>query len=112
MARNDYFVIACRILSYLYACLKEGEKVDADFISSEWLGVPESYRDYVLRHLFTDGYIEGVQLVTIVGHAEKKPKIQPDFSITPKGIEFLQENPTMDKARDFLKSLKEIVPGI
>lgn len=31
MAKNDYFVIAYRILTYLYECFKSGEKPDTGF---------------------------------------------------------------------------------
>lgn len=60
MARNDCFVIAYRILAYLYACLKEGKPV---------------------------------------------VRIERRIMITPKGIEYLQENSAMEKAKRFLKEL-------
>ncbi len=107
MARDDYFVIACRILLYLYDCLKMGERANTDFVCSYQLGIPESYLEYILRHLFANGYIEG-GFASIFGRSKE----MLDLMITPKGIEFLQENSAMNKAREFLKSLKEIVPGI
>ena len=35
-----------------------------------------------------------------------------EIMITPKGIDFLQNNSSMAKAKNFLKTLKEIVPGL
>ena len=34
MAKNDYFVVAYRILTYLYECFKAGEKPDIDFFGT------------------------------------------------------------------------------
>lgn len=109
MARDDYFVIACRILSYLYDILKMGEKANTDFVCPNQLGIPENYLEYILRHLFEEGYIEG-GFAFIFRQPEEK--LELDLMITPKGIEFLQENPIMNKARDFLIRIKEIVPEI
>lgn len=39
-------------------------------------------------------------------------KLGTDFMITPKGIEFLQENSAMNIAKEFLKTLKETIPGL
>lgn len=35
MAKDDFFVIAFRILAYLYACMKEGGKPDLNAVSSQ-----------------------------------------------------------------------------
>lgn len=110
MAKNDYYVIAYRILIYLYECLKCGEEVDKNIISAEALHIVPSYWDYIIIHLYEDGYIEGVKVISALGG--KCVRIQPELQITPKGIEFLQENSTMSKAKEFLKSLKETIPGI
>ncbi|MCC8192152.1 MAG: YjcQ family protein [Ruminococcus sp.] len=41
------------------------------------------------------------------------PSVKLDnIAITPSGIEFLQNNSTMAKAKNFLKTLKEIIPGL
>ncbi|MCD7773500.1 MAG: YjcQ family protein [Ruminococcus sp.] len=110
MAKNDYFVIAYRILAYLYACLKSDVKVDTDEISPERLNINLRYWLYILEHLQNDGYIEGVYIGKLLGGM---PSVKlEDIAITPSGIEFLQNNSTMAKAKNFLKTLKEIIPGL
>ncbi len=108
MAKNDYFVIACRILVYLYACLKSDEDVDTEEISPEKLNINPKYWLYVIEHLQKDGYVEGVYIGKLLG---AMPSVKLE-EITPKGIEYLQENSTMKKAIDFLKTLKDIAPGM
>jgi hypothetical protein len=114
MAKDDYFVIAYRILAYLYACLKAGETPDIDYISadSKAINISLNYWEYVMRHLYNDGYIEGVDLVPITGRKTKAVRVSDEITITPKGIEFLQENSSMSKAKEFLKTLKETIPGL
>ncbi len=112
MARDDYFVIAYRILAYLYACLKEGKPADISRLNedSEELNISCRYWEYIFRHLYGDGYIEGVSLLTVAGQQTPAVKIERSIMITPKGIEYLQENSTMAKAKKFLKDFKDITP--
>ena len=46
MARDDYFVIAAKILDYLYKCLKKGIAPDPELLSPEALGINESYWNF------------------------------------------------------------------
>ncbi len=110
MKRDDFYVIAYRILSYLYACMKCGEKPDMNVISYEKLGICESYLNNIVIELLENGYIKGITEVRVLGSSPGIKAIDP--KITMQGIEFLQENSAMKKAYDFLKSLKEIIPGI
>lgn len=111
MAKDDYFVIACRILSYLYDCLKKGNDVDIEQISFEKLNIKQSYYEYIIKHMVQDGYLEGVKFISTIGRKTPACDID-DIMITPKGIEFLEDNSKMKKAVEFLKTLKETVPGI
>ena len=113
MARDDYFVIAYRILAYLYVCLKSGEKPDISYVSanSEALQISQNYWEYIIRHLYEDGNLEGVSLMPVVGRGSPGIRMN-EIMITPKGIDFLQNNSSMAKAKNFLKTLKEIVPGL
>jgi len=114
VARDDYFVVVYRILAYLYACLKEGKDPDIAYISpdSPAIKISQNYWEYIFRHLLADGYLEGVAFVPVIGRAVPEIRIGSNVMITPKGIEFLQNNSTMSKAKDFLKTLKETIPGI
>ena len=113
MAKDDYYVIAYRILAYLYACLKEGTHPDMSYIKadSSAISINQNYWEYIIRHLCDDGYLEGVTLVRVVGQETPGIKMLNPM-ITPKGIEFLQNNSAMAKARDFLKTVKETIPGL
>lgn len=114
MARNDYFVLTYRILAYLYECLKEGKPADISRLneSSEELNISYGYWEYIFRHLYQAGYIEGVSLFDTTGQQTPAVKIERSIMITPKGIEYLQENSAMAKAKKFLKELKATTPWL
>lgn len=113
MAKDDYYVIAYRILAYLYTCLKAGEEPDLSYISadSEAIQISQNYWEYIIRNLYEDGYLEGISLLPVIGRQTPGIKLR-GVMITPKGIDFLQNNSSMAKARDFLKTLKETIPGL
>ncbi len=114
MAKDDYFVISYRILIYLYGCLKEGQLASLEYLRYDTNDFPvkKDYWQYILRHLYEEGFIEGVVLIPILGQNIKGIKLTDQLTITPKGIAYLQENSTMQKAKAFLKDLKEIIPGM
>lgn len=110
MAKNDYYVIAYLILSYLYECLKQDIKPDIKQIANDAqnIDIPYNYWCYIIKHLYQDGYIEGVAIVkTLAGEGVK---LKSDFMITPKGIEYLDENSSMAKAKDFVMKLSCLAP--
>lgn len=111
MAKDDYHVIAYRILIYLYACLKDGSEPDLSIISAEELKIVPAYWEYIIRHLLKDGCIEGVTLYNVVGRKEPMIKFT-DLKITPVGIDYMESNSAMARARDFLKTIKDITPGL
>lgn len=39
MAKNDYFIVVYRILSYLYECFMTGERPDVSFFGPEALDI-------------------------------------------------------------------------
>lgn len=110
MAKDDYFVIAYRILAYLYACVKSGVKPDEEEFSPAKLDIVPRYWIYIMEHLQNDGYISGIFFGRLLRGIPSVKML--DLEITPKGIEFLQENSTMEKAKEFLKTIKEITPGL
>ena len=110
MAKNDYFVIAYRILAYLYACLKSDETPDESEISPAKLDINPGYWLYIMENMQLCGYISGVYIGKLIGGT---PTVKlSDLKITPDGIAYLQDNSTMEKAKNFLKTLKEIIPGL
>ena len=114
MAQDDYFVLVYKVLWYLYDCLKEGKEPDRDYLQPGTRDFPigEEYWQYLIRNLAAEGMIEGVVTVPILGARYPKIKIMWGPQITPKGIEYLQENSMMHKAAEFLRKVKEITPGL
>lgn len=51
MAKNDYNVIVCIILPYMFKCLKNGRPADVKFMNPKTLGIPDNYWVYIDRHL-------------------------------------------------------------
>ncbi len=111
MEKNDYYVVAYLMLSYLYECLKQDIKPDIKQIShdAQNINIPYGYWCYILRHLYKDGDIEGVALVKTLG-GDEGVKLLPGFMITPKGIEYLEENSSMARAKDFVMKLSCLAP--
>lgn len=109
MAKNDYFVVVYRILRYLLDCFMSGERAAAEMFGPDALGIPNGYWTNVMESIINEGYITGAICVSSLGSVSGIKLINP--KITQKGIEFLQENSTMQKVKNALKEFKEIVPG-
>jgi len=109
MSKDDYFVIAYRILTYLYDCLKNGVPVDLRLLTPESAQVNEVYWRYIVKNLSGDGYITGVIIVSTLA-GEEIVKVQPNIQITPKGIQYLHENSMFQKARELIKDLSGLIP--
>ena len=113
MARDDYFIVVYKILAYLYKCVKNGESPDIyNVITAEAYGISESYFDYILYEMANSGYIRGVSVFNVLGKLSPCVKLTSEAVITPKGIEYLQENSVIEKAKKFLKEIKETIPGL
>ena len=88
MAKDDYFVLAYKILAYLYECLKGKRKLDFSYLQpmTKDFPVEESYFCYIIENIYRSGYIEGVIMVPILG--EPHPRIKYAENLA----EFLQCN--------------------
>ena len=109
MAKDDYFVIAYRILSYLYDCFQAGEKADKELFGPSALGINNGYWVNVMESLYREGYIIGVAFPSAIGGIPSV--VIQNTKITEKGIAFLEDNGKMKKAAEVLKTIKDIVPG-
>ncbi len=112
MASNDYHVIVYKLLTYLYECLKRDLDPDRAHIQEilDISGAKSEYADYIIGHMYSDGLIQGVDLVPIQRKKYPGIKYLQDFAITPLGIEYLQSNSMMARAMAFLKDAKDIIP--
>lgn len=113
MKKDDYFVIVYRILAYLYECMKAGESADLEYLryGTEQFPINQIYWSTIWENILEQGYVRGATPVLIVG-GRNGIKIGPDVRITAAGIQYMMENTAIEKAKDFLREIKEIVPGL
>lgn len=119
MAKDDYFVIAYQILAYLYQSLKKGERPDPEMIGNESIyfqvngqSINKLYWAYIIYHLQEDGLIEGAVFADIDNLDYPYPMQINKIRITPAGIGYLSENSFIEKAKEFLKDTKSIIPFV
>lgn len=112
MAKNDYHVVVYQILSYLYQCLKNDIQVDEKCINNDnkYISINLNYWKYIIINMVEQGLIRGVTITKTWGDIVISNLA--DTQITPTGIEFLCDNSFMEKAKQFLKDIKEITPFI
>lgn len=104
MAKDDYFVLVYKLLPILYTTLKNGKVVTDSELKELSEGLPLDYWEYILKSLSEDGYITGVKPISsLSGNSIKITTLQ----ITPKGIEYLQDNSKMKKAKEVLKHIPQ-----
>ena len=110
MAKDDYYVIAAKIMVYLYSRLKgKTDKKPAEYLHpmSEDFPISEEYFEFVVSELERHGYIT----VPIVREWGGKI-IRIDYSsvqITQEGIDFLLENSKIRKALKLVPAAAAIV---
>lgn len=108
MTKDDYYVIAAKILVYLYKKIKNKERMDSDYLSPMTKDFPidEKYFFYVVEMLDRQGFIEvnmrkawGGDIVSI----DKE-----SMRILPTGIDYLKDNSSMRKVCETLKEARSI----
>lgn len=102
MASDDFEVVAFKILSYLYRCMKGGKKVDIAALR-QLVGCNEAYFGAVARSLQSKGYVEGFAFDGFSGVVIDSPSLaaMSDPAITMDGAIYVGENSRMRKAADF-----------
>lgn len=110
MAQDDMFVVMCKILGYLYDCMKRGVEPRPSMLAhdGEMLNIDQGYWARILKKLVDHGFVSGV---IVRGTWEGVPSVRFNRpAVTMEGVEFLQENSTMRKALEFLKETKSAIP--
>lgn len=113
MARDDFHVIVYQMLSYLYQALKKGETVNKEMIDYDsplYAKINKKYWAYIIYNMHELGLIKGIDFVNVDGLDVPLAVNLEKCAITPHGIEYLTDNSFMEKAKRFLKDIKEIVP--
>ena len=113
MAKDDYYVIVYKILAYMYMQLKNGEKIDPAMLMYDGalFQINRTYWVYIFDNMVRQGFIEGLTNVK-AGEGYYIKEQLADCVITPKGIEYLCDNSLAEKAKQFLKDIKEMTPFI
>ena len=112
MSKDDFHVIAYRILKYLYETFKQGELADLEQLSYTALEINERYFNMIMLELLKNGFIEGVDEVSSLGSLKPQIRINRSIHITLQGIEYLTDNSTIAKAKRFLQDVKSVLPSI
>lgn len=102
----DNLKIVYRILVGIEASM-DSQIFDGTFL--EALKISEERKNRILQSMIDDDLIDGFERVHYAGGYGFKA-IDPRLTI--KGMEFLQENSTMQKIKNGLKDVKDITPFI
>ena len=110
MAQNDFFPIVYRILAALYKNLKEDKENQKDLFNHELYDVKKKFFDYILKYIVDEEFVDTTY------YKPQDNKIEffdlSNMQITPKGIEYLNENSVMNKTKNFFQELKSSIPFI
>ncbi len=105
----DNFTLIYKILRWLEQSM-DCECPDYSELSAERFKVSEPRFLKVMRMLVEARYIKGVEIELLFGGDFDLKYLQP--MITLEGLEFLENNTTMQKAYRLLKGIKDVTPGI
>lgn len=109
MAKDDMAVAMYRILCYLYACMRKGIEPDEGEYDHVALGICERYWNDIVRELFRDRLVTGLM---VIPHGDDARIVLQRPRPTLAGVQFMEENSAMARARDFLVAAKAVVPGL
>ena len=113
MAKDDYYVIVYKILAYLYTQLKKGEPIEPEMLMYDGglFQINRSYWVYIIDNMLEQGFIKGIHNARSGNGYYIKDQLS-GCRITPKGIDYLCDNSLSEKAKQFLKDVKDITPFI
>lgn len=113
MAKDDYYVIVYKILAYLYKQLKNGQPIEKEMLihNGRLFTINETYWVYIFQNMLDQGFIRGINNSRAAGGFYIAEQLE-ECEITPEGIGYLSDNNLMEKAKRFLKDIKDITPFI
>lgn len=106
----DVFKLIYRILKQIRA-LELAEEPDMALLSPDALKATEIERDNILLKMQEEGLITGLAVIEWID-GKQRPFIMWQRSmlrVTLKGLEYMEENSMMKKAKNLLKGFVEIV---
>ena len=107
----DNFKVIYNILRYLEASLDCAE-LDTEPISPFRLGISRERWEQILIMMQDDGYIKGLVLTKTLGDSRRHIAEPIEPEITLKGLEYMVNNTTIQKAARLAKGIKDAVPGL
>lgn len=113
MAKNDYFVLVYKILEHLYDCLKNDHTPNWNEMrpNSSKFPISNDYWNYVWLSMAKEGLITGVIEIPIIG-GSPGVKLTPSLQITPLGIQYLEENSMIQKAKKSILTVADLITNI
>lgn len=114
MVRDDYDVLTCKVLTYLYKKLRGREREPQDVYlqpMTKFFPVEKEYFEYLIENLQREGLIEGV----IMSKTWSGPTIivnLENIRITPAGIRYLRDNSLMKRIREKLPDAASIAADL
>lgn len=102
---NDLQMIY-RILKILENAM-DSDGFDASQISAERLKISENRLKKLLIQLVKNGYVEGIHVVGSLESITPSVRIEPNATITLKGLEYLSENSAIAKVANTVKGVAE-----
>lgn len=115
MSKDDYHVLVLKILQFLYNRLKGKTAKDPEeylqALTKDFPVQPE-YFERILADLTEDGLISGYRVARAWGGDVIVLTVRAEIQITRKGIDYLFNNSNLEKAKQFMKDIKDMIPGL
>lgn len=113
MANDDYDVILCKVLVYLYAVMKRKTVfISEEFEKTVKRDANEEYFKDVLRLAQEEGFIAGLNFTRAWGGTYILLSAYSDMEITAAGIRYLNENSGMRKVLNTLKQGVDVIASL
>lgn len=114
MAKDDYEVVAYKILTYLYACMKGKAAFEKTVFRKSVVGeyVSDEYLHKILRLMQNDSLIEGLTFVRAWGNEWVLASDFSDASITAEGIRYLKDNSKTDAIKKAVLESAGLIAGL
>ena len=109
MSKDDMRVVIYKILRYLYECNKKAVQPCMEDICHhcKLFSIPESYWNQIMTELIEAGYVKGFAILKTKDG--EKIQMVGNATITLHGVDYLEENGSMQKAKEHLGEAFEIV---
>lgn len=114
VAKDDYFVVAYKILVYLYAVLKREIVFDNETFKRTVKKdvVNEDYFNDILYLMTEQGLISGLDFINVWGGNHVLVSDLSGARITVAGISYLQDNDKMKRVGEILKESADIIVSL